>query len=136
MTVYQQDLRRIAFDVYLDAARPGVGTMSFLGADGVVELEISIEASRPMTAASPGVQLTPGPVIPAGAWRRVELVAEEGDLRWRTRASGEPDTAPVAGSLGQNVLGPITQICLAATAPAGGAVSYDNLEIHGTNSGG
>lgn len=134
--VVPQVLQRIAFDVYLDPARPAVGTLSLYAAGDAPQLEIVIDAQGPMSASVPLGQDTPGPRIAAGAWDRVELMAEPGDLRWRVRSRAEPTTAPTDGSFGPATLAPITRICLGVDGPAGGEVSYDNLEIHGTTSGG
>ena len=134
--VEPQELQRIAFDVYLDPAVPAVGTLSLHALGDDAELEIVIDAEGPLSAHVPEDQLTPGPRIAAGAWRRVELIAEAGDLLWRVHTLEEPTTAPADGSFGPAALAPITRICLSADGPAGSAVSYDNIEIHGFNSGG
>ena len=134
--VTQQTLQRLAFDLYLDPVRPAVAVVTLVGADEEAGLQLRIEAGLAMTAAASRDQLTPGPPIPAGHWVRMEISAEGGSIQWRSQSTAEPDSAPEAGSLGQVVLAPITRICLAAAGPAGGVVSYDNLEIHGIDRGG
>jgi hypothetical protein len=134
--VVPQDLQRIAFDVYIDPARPAVGTLSLYAAGDQAALEIVIDADEPLSARVATGELAPGPRIAPGAWRRVELIADGGDLRWRVRSLAEPTAAPADGSLGHAAIVPITRICLGVVGPAGHAVSYDNLEIHGTNTGG
>jgi hypothetical protein len=134
--VVPQDLQRIAFDVYIDPARPAVGTLSLYAGGKHAALEIVIDADGPLSARVATGELTPGPRIAAGAWSSVELIAEGGDLRWRVRSVAEPTAAAAGGPLGLAALDPITRICLGVVGPAGRAVSYDNLEIHGTNTGG
>lgn len=134
--VVQQDLQRVAFDVYIDPDRPAVGTLDLYATGDEAALEIVIDANGALSAIVPTGELAAGPRIAAGVWRRVELIADGDDLRWRVRSPAEPTAAPADGSLGHVALAPITRICIAAAGPAGRAVSYDNLEIHGTNTGG
>ncbi len=135
-SVVPQDVERVGFDVYIDPARPAVGTLSLYAANGEPALQIVIDPEGQLSARVPTGELPLGPRIAAGAWRRVELVAEAGDLRWRVRSFDETNHVVTDGSLGQVDLVPITRVCLAALGPAGRAVSYDNLEIHGINTGG
>jgi len=134
--VAPNELERLGFDVYLDPGRPAVGTLSLYANATDPELEVVIDAGGPLGARVTGGELATGPRIAAGAWHRVELTVEAGTLRWRVHSRHEPAAQPADGSLGLAALAPITRICLAADGPTGGVVSYDNLELHGTNAGG
>ena len=127
----KRGVRKIGFDLILDADIPAGAVVELRDRTSDPVLTLLVSETRTVVSIAERVVERRG-VKPA-RWYRIEVVDREPGVKWQLELRDGKAARPVEAVIDDVTLGNVSEICLKADGPDGGAVNYDNLAITTTN---